>query len=42
MAYEFVGPGKIIGGEDALASIPQEVTRLKGTSALVVTSAHER
>ncbi|MGD0234036.1 MAG: iron-containing alcohol dehydrogenase [Syntrophorhabdales bacterium] len=39
MAYEFLGPRKIVAGENALASVPAEVRSLKGTRPLIVTDA---
>ena len=39
MAYEFLGPRKIVAGENSLASVPNEVNSLKGTRPLIVTDA---
>ena len=37
MVYEFLGPRKIIAGENSIASVPNEVRSLKGMKPLVVT-----
>ena len=39
MAYEFLGPRKIVAGENSLASVPAEVRSLKGTRPLIVTDS---
>jgi alcohol dehydrogenase len=39
MAYEFLGPRKIVAGENSLASVPNEVRSLKGTRPLIMTDA---
>ena len=41
MAYEFLGPRKIVAGEP-LASVPAEVRSLKGTRPLIVTDSRNR
>jgi len=37
MAYEFLGPRKIIAGENSISSVPNEVKSLKGMKPLIVT-----
>ncbi len=37
MAYEFLGPRKIVAGENSIASVPNEVRSLRGTKPLIVT-----
>ena len=37
MAYEFLGPRKIITGENSIKTIPNEMKNLRGNNALVVT-----
>ena len=39
MGYEFLGPRKIVAGENAIASVPNEVRSLKGMKPLIVTDA---
>lgn len=39
MAYEFAGTKKLIAGEDAIGSIPNEVANLKGRKPLIVTDS---
>jgi len=39
MAYEFLGPRKIMAGENSVTSVPNEVRSLKGTKPLIVTDA---
>lgn len=39
MAYEFLGPRKIVAGDDALNSLPNEVRSLRGARPLIVTDA---
>jgi len=39
MAYEFLGPRKIVAGENSLASVPNEVRSLGGTRPLIVTDS---
>jgi alcohol dehydrogenase class IV len=37
MGYEFLGPRKIVGGENSITSVPNEVRSLKGMKPLIVT-----
>jgi alcohol dehydrogenase class IV len=37
MGYEFLGPRKIVGGENSITSVPNEVKSLKGMKPLIVT-----
>jgi alcohol dehydrogenase class IV len=39
MAYEFLGPRKIVAGENAITSVPNEVRSLKRVKPLIVTDS---
>jgi alcohol dehydrogenase len=39
MVYEFLGPRKIVAGENSITSAPNEVRSLKGMKPLIVTDA---
>lgn len=39
MAYEFLGPRKIVAGENSITSVPNEVRGLKGMKPLIVTDS---